>query len=84
MPGADQRQERRVWRTEQPVTKPEHQPGQETVNDLAANVSAEVRLDCPPDTTCLFALARGKQRKPEAFKMNLIDAPIDAQKQNDD
>ena len=81
---ASQRQERRVWRPEQPVTKAQQQPGQETVDYLAADVSADVRLDCPPNTTRLFALPGWKQREPESFKMNLIDAPIDAQEQNDE
>ena len=81
---ASQRQERRVWGPEQPVTQAQQQPGQETLDYLAAYVSADVRLDGPPDVTRLFALARWQQREPESFKMNLIDAPIDAQEQNDE
>ena len=54
------------------------------MNYLAAYVSAKVKLDGPPNATRLFALARWKQREPEPFKMNLIDAPIEAQEQNDE
>ena len=37
-----------------------------------------------PDSTRPLTLVRVQQREPETFKMNLIDAPINAQEQNDE
>jgi hypothetical protein len=51
------------------------------LDDLAADVSANVWLDGPPNVTRLFALPCRQQREPEPFKMTLIQTPIEAQEQ---
>src|SRR5688572_33110572 len=41
-------------------------------------------LDRPPNVARMFSQFRWKQREPESFKMNLIDAPVETQEQNNE